>query len=75
MCGVMWVCVCDDEEVHVSNFCVWFNWTKGIFLTIEIQRKGKNFKNENYIVEFIYNLAARKEVKREIKLQRWKMFY
>lgn len=75
MCGVMWVRVCDDEEVHVSNFCVWFNWTKGIFLTIEIQRKGENFKNENYIVEFMYNLAARKEVKRETKLQRWKMFY
>lgn len=71
----MWVCVCDDEKVHVSNFCMWFNWTKGIFLTIRNSKEGENFKNENHIVEFIYNLAARKEVKRETKLERWKMFY
>lgn len=49
MCGVM--CVCDDEKVHVSKFLRDSIELRAFFsLTIEIQRRGKHFKNENYIV-------------------------
>lgn len=73
------MCLCDDEKVHVSKFLRDSIELRAFFsLTIEIQTRGKHFKNENRIVYIIYlqsRCKKRSKNRKQNTLRCWKMFY